>query len=150
MEQIACPPPDAFEAHVGWADEALCDWVTPRVLELSYTSHRLAPYARDLGDEGPPFRWDVERREAIRAELDAAMFHVYGLTRPEVEHVLDSFFVVRKYEERDHGEFRTKRLVLDRYDALQQAAESGVPYESPIDPPPGQGPRHPTPPTPLS
>jgi hypothetical protein len=29
--------------------------------------------------------------------LDAAMFRVYGLTRPEVEHVLDSFFVVRKY-----------------------------------------------------
>ena len=38
------------------------------------------------------------------------MFHLYGLTRAEVEHVLDSFFVVRKYEERDHGEFRTKRL----------------------------------------
>ena len=79
----------------------------------------------------------------MRAELDAAMFHVYGLTRPEVEHVLDSFFVVRKYEERDHGEFRTKRLVLERYDAMQTAIDTGIPYETPLDPPPGQGPRHP-------
>jgi hypothetical protein len=83
-----------------------------------------------------------ERRELIRAELDAAMFHVYGLTRPEVEHVLDSFFVVRKYEERDHGEFRTKRLVLDRYDAMTEAARTGHPYQTALDPPPGHGPRH--------
>lgn len=122
--------------------------MTPRVLELTYTSHRIAPYARDLGDDGPPFRWLPERREALRAELDGAMFHVYGLTRPEVEHVLDSFFVVRKYEERDPanggwGEFRTKRLVLDRYDAMQAAIDTGVPYATPLDPPPGHGPRHP-------
>jgi len=41
------------------------------------------------------------------------MFHIYGLTRDEVEHVLDSFPVVRKYDERDYGEYRTKRFVLD-------------------------------------
>ena len=66
-----------------------------------------------------------------------------GSDRDDAEHVLDSFFVLRKYEERDHGEFRTKRLVLAAYDAMTQAAETGVPFESPLDPPPGQGPRHP-------
>ena len=40
-----------------------------------------------------------------------AFLHVYGLDRDEAEHVLDSFPVVRKYEERDFGEYRTKRLV---------------------------------------
>ena len=62
--------------------------------------------------------------------------------------MLDSFFVVRKYEERDHGEFRTKRLVLDRYDAMQSAITSlaagkGDPYATPLDPAPGEGHRHP-------
>jgi hypothetical protein len=143
VKQLACPAPEAFEQAQPWSgDVTLREWVVPRVIELSYTSWRIRPYAVDNGDGGPPFRWVPERRVLIRAELDAAMFHVYGLTRSEVEHVLDSFFVVRKYEERDHGEFRTKRLVLDRYDAMAEAAHTGRPYQTVLDPPPGHGPRH--------
>src|SRR5450759_4418232 len=125
-----------------WASTPLRDVVLPRVLELSHTSYRIAPYARDMGDNGPPFRWNPERRTAIRAELDAVVMHVYGLGRDEVAHVLDSFPVVRKYEERDYGEFRTKRLVLDGYDAMAAAAAARVAWRSPLDPPPGSGCRH--------
>jgi len=70
------------------------------------------------------------------------MLHLYGLDRADAEHVLDSFPLLRKYEERDLGEFRTKRLVLAAYDAMTTAAQSGVPFVSPLDPPPGEGPRH--------
>jgi hypothetical protein len=49
---------------------------------------------------------------------DAAFLHVYGLAREEAEHVLDSFPLVRKYDERDYGEYRTKRLVLEAYDRM--------------------------------
>ena len=149
IKQLACPAPTTFDEVQPWGGEPLREWVFPRVLELTYTSDRIAGYARDIlglpddGDPGPPFRWIPERRELIRAELDAAMFHVYGLTRPEAEHVLDSFFVVRKYEERDHGEFRTERLVLASYDAMAKAAESGQLYQTVLDPPPGEGLRHP-------
>ncbi len=94
-------------------------------------------------DPGPPLHWLPERRDQLRAELDAAMLHLYGLSRDDAEHVLDSFPVLRKYEERDHGEFRTKRLVLAAYDAMTVAAASGTPFVSPLDPPPGSGPRHP-------
>jgi hypothetical protein len=152
-KQLACPAPATFDDVQPWNSEPLREWVLPRVLELTYTSNRIAAYARDIlglpddGDPGHPFRSIPERRELLRAELDAAMFHVYGLTRHEVEHVLDSFFVVRKYEERDHGEFRTKRLVLEIYDAMAQAAETGHPYLTVLDPPPGDGPRHDRPPT---
>ena len=34
---------------------------------------------RRTGDDGPPFRWDAERRVLLRADLDAAFLHVYGL-----------------------------------------------------------------------
>jgi hypothetical protein len=71
------------------------------------------------------------------------MLHVYGLDRADAEHVVDSFPVLRKYEERDHGEFRTKRLILTAYDAMAQAAATGTPYASPLVPPPGSGPRRP-------
>lgn len=149
LEQLACPPPEAFgQLLAGVSSAAYGDWVRPRVLELTYTSWRIAPYAVDVlgleedADPGPPFRWIPERREQLRTELDAAMFHLYGLTRDEVEHVMDSFAVVRKYDERDHGEFRTKRLILEAYDAMAKAAEAEEVYQSPLDPPAGAGPRH--------
>jgi hypothetical protein len=71
------------------------------------------------------------------------MLHVYGLTRDEAEHVLDSFPVVRKYEERDHGEYRTRRLVLEAYDRMIAASTRGGSGWAPLGVPAGQGPRHP-------
>ena len=59
----------------------------------------MEPFAGFLGDEGPPFRWDEGRRALIRAELDAAYFHLYGLERDEVEHVMESFDALRRREE---------------------------------------------------
>jgi hypothetical protein len=145
LEQIACPTPDSFAQPCGWrADRTLAEWVTPYVLELSYTSWRLQPYAQEMGDHGPPFRWDAERRSLLRADLDAAMLHVYGLTRSEAEHVLDSFFLIRKYEERDHGEYRTRRLVLEAYDRMTTAStRGGSGWAALAGLPAGQGPRHP-------
>jgi hypothetical protein len=46
-------------------------FIVPRALELTYTSHSMAPFARDLGYDGPPFAWDEDRRAQLRAELDA-------------------------------------------------------------------------------
>jgi hypothetical protein len=144
-KQLACPVPAEFDRQSPWqTDTTIAELVRPYVLELSYTSWRLRPYAKDLDDEGSPFRWDPERRALLRADLDAGFFHIYGLDRDEAEHVLDSFFVVRKYEERDFGEYRTKRLVLEAYDRMADAIANGGKGWKPLaDPPAGQGPRHP-------
>lgn len=150
VKQLACPEHTEFDALPAWSDASLATFVRRHVLELAYTSHRMAPYAIDIvegtpgeTDPGPPFRWLPERRAQLRAELDAALLHLYGLSRDDAEHVLDSFLVLRKYEERDHEEFRTKRLVLTEYDRMTEAAATGTAYASPLDPPPGHGPRHP-------
>lgn len=149
VQQLAVPKPECEWTSLAGVNEELGNWLRPRVLELQYTADRLAPFAADLiglpdGQvPSPPFRWRAERREQLRAEIDAAMFHLYGLPREDVEHVLDSFTVVRKYDERDHGEYRTKRLILEIYDAMADAAVRGEYYVSPLDPPPGHGPRHP-------
>jgi len=119
LNQVACPTPETFDQMAPWQPEiTLAEYITPRVVELTYTSHRMAPYARDLGYDGPPFPWVPDRRALLKAEVDAAMFHIYGLTRDEVEHVLDSFPVVRKYDERDYGEYRTKTLILEQFVSL--------------------------------
>ncbi|MDO3140323.1 restriction endonuclease [Mycobacteroides abscessus] len=144
VKQLACPSPGQFESQTPWRhSEHLETWLKPYVLELAYTSSRLHRYAQDMGDDGPPFRWDPDRRALLRADLDAGFLHIYGLDRYEAEHVLDSFPVIRKYDERDFGEYRTKRLVLEAYDRMAEAIANGGKGWKPLaDPPAGDGPRH--------
>ena len=40
--------------------------------------------------------WDDERRALLRAELDAAYFHLYAVEREDVDYVMETFPVVRK------------------------------------------------------
>ena len=41
-----------------------------------------------------------------------------------------------RIERAAHGEYRTKRVILDIYDAMQRAIETGQPYHTLLDPPP--------------
>ena len=59
------------------SSQSVRNWITPRVLELSYTAWDLEPFAADCGWNGPPFHWDDDRRFPLRWELDAAFFHLY-------------------------------------------------------------------------
>ena len=138
----AAPRPHARDARTAPLASSV-----PRVLELVYTAYDMTPLARDLGDEGEPFRWDEDRRAQLRAELDAFFFRLYGIDdRDDVDYILETFQTetggLKHNEIRDHGEYRTKRLVLAEYDRMAAADAAGVPYESPLALPPGQGPRH--------
>jgi len=87
-------------------------------LQLTFTARDTEPFARDLGDSGPPFIWDPARRWQLRCELDAAYFHLYGLTREETAYVMDTFPIVRRKEEAAHGEYRSKRRILELFDVM--------------------------------
>ena len=125
LKQFALLPPTFYI-------EPRLDFVTPRVLELTYTSHSLASFAEDLGYDGPPFSWNEERRANLRAELDAFYARAYGLTRDELRYILDpkdvmgedypskTFLVLKKIEIHRHGEYRTRRLVLEAWDRMEQ------------------------------
>jgi hypothetical protein len=124
LKQFPVLPPSAYTA----ADVA---FLVPRVLELCYTSWSLAPFARDLGYDGPPFAWDEDRRALLRAELDAWYARAYGLIRDELRYILDpadvrgpdypseTFRVLKKNEIARWGDYRTARLVLAAWDAQE-------------------------------
>jgi hypothetical protein len=69
VKQLPVIPPSRYEEE--FCGERLADVVAGRVLELVYTAWDIRAFARDLGDEGPPFVWDEERRAQLRAQLDA-------------------------------------------------------------------------------
>lgn len=137
VKQLPLLPSNAFHSLADWSDQAtLGSWLLTRVLELTYTAWDLESFARDCGHDGPPFRWDPARRFLLRCELDAAFFHLYGLDRDDAAYVLDTFPVVRKRDEAEHGEYRTARVILEIYDRMADAARTGVPYPTLLDPPP--------------
>ena len=144
LEQLSVLGPDICARRCHWSAKWLLqDWFEDRMDELIYTSWDMGPAALALGDDGPPFRWDPGRRAVLRAELDGAMFHLYGIERADVDYILGTFPIVNRNDVKQYGEERTRRLVLDAYDRIATAIETGEPFQSALDPPPGQGPRHP-------
>lgn len=127
-------------------------------------------FALDCGCDGPPFRWDEERRFLLRCELDAAYFHLYlgaaeawGADNPElremfptprdaVDYIMETFPIVKrkdikrteiKNEEGEvttEGTYITKDTILAIYDEMATAIETGEPYQTRLAPPPPPGP----------
>ncbi len=114
------------------------DFIVPCVLELIYTARDMKPFAEDLGYTGPPFPFDPDRRALLRAELDAYYARLYGLTRDELRYILDptdvygedfpseTFRVLKNNEMKAFGEYRTRRLVLEAWDRLEDGGSKAL------------------------
>ncbi len=164
-KQLPITQRSLFTSSCLWSDQqSLHDWLLPRVIELIYTAWDLERFAKECGSFGPPFRWHKQRRFLLRCELDAAFFHLYlpteksggwrtaeGKTaedlvrltadfptpRDAVAYIMETFPIVRRRDEEEYdGDYRTKRLVLEIYDALAESIRTGSPYQTRLDPPP--------------
>jgi hypothetical protein len=138
LKQFPILPPSAYS-------EADLNYIVPRVLELTYTADDLSGWAQDvaatfaarfpqhpplLADPAhpTPFGYHPTRRAQLRAELDARYARLYGLTREELEYILDpstthgpdyptvTFPGLKNNELKQFGEYRTRRLVLEAWD----------------------------------
>ena len=116
VEQLPVIPPRDYGRQFG--NTSARDLVRDHVLRLTYTSNDMAPFARDLGYDGPPFTWDEEERRHLRARLDALYFHLYGLGRDDADYVLSTFPIVQREDEAEFGTYRTRDLILAYMNAL--------------------------------
>ena len=116
VEQLPMIRPEQFQAEIGQI--RIADFIRCEVLRLSYTAHDLAPFARDLGYDGPPFRWDADDRRHRMARLDALFFHLYGIDREDAAYILDTFPIVRAQDEKAFKRYLTKDLVLAYMNAV--------------------------------
>ena len=119
LKQFPMFTPDMVKEECSWNKKETYEaWISQRVVELVYTANDLKHYANDYGYKGTPFKWDAARRELLRSELDAAFFHLYGIGREDANYILDTFRIIRERDEKKYGEYRTKRLILEKYDEL--------------------------------
>lgn len=78
--------------------------------------------------------WRVAGEE-IPKQLAALKYH-FPQPRHAVASILDQFPIVRQKDEQAHGRYRTKERILEIYDAMQRAIDTGQPYQTLLDPPP--------------
>jgi hypothetical protein len=126
VKQLPVIPPERYT-------QKDIEYITPRVLELVYTSWEMQPFALDMGYNGEPFIWNPNKRALIRAELDAYYAKLYQLTRDELRYILDpadvygadfpseTFRVLKNNEIKQFGEYRTQRLVLEAWDVIRNS-----------------------------
>jgi hypothetical protein len=124
VKQLPVIPPEKYT-------QKDIEYITPRILELVYTSWDMQPFAQDMGYNGEPFIWNPNKRALIRAELDAYYAKLYQLTRDELRYILDpaevygaefpseTFRVLKNNEIKRFGEYRTQRLVLEAWDKIK-------------------------------
>jgi hypothetical protein len=68
---------------------------------------------------------DVEG-DSFPPQAAAAYFHRCGIRRDDVDYILETFPIVKRKDKQAHGAYRTKRVILDIHDAMQQAMETGT------------------------
>ena len=116
--------------------EDMKNLIVPNIVELTYTSWELESFAHDCDYDLPPFLWDEERRLLLRCELDAAYFHLYGIVRDDVDYIMETFSIVKRKDDQQYGEYRTKRIILEFYDEMAQAIATSQPFKTRLNPPP--------------
>ncbi len=156
IKQLPVLPPSIYTSPTPWdKDCTLSEWLLPRVLELTYTSWDLKPFTEDCGYDGPPFKWNDERRFHLRCELDAAFFHLYLGTQKEwgenatqelleffptprdaVSYIMETFPIVKRKDEQKYGTYLTKETILKIYDDMAEAIATDTKYNTTLNPPP--------------
>jgi hypothetical protein len=130
MEQLPVIPPTDYARTFG--PKTAADIVKAAVLELTYTAHDMAPFARDMGyvdatgEVLPPFIWDEERRLHLRAKLDALYFILYGVfdpadpaqSRDDIRYIYSTFPIVERQETAAYGSYRSRDLCLAYINSL--------------------------------
>ena len=125
VEQLPVVPPARYAA-VRFGPKTAGKIVREAVLELTYTAHDMAPFARDMGyvnetgDVKPPFTWNKGRRLVLRSKLDAVFFHLYGVTdRDDIRYIYSTFPIVERQEKAVYGGvYRSCELCLAWMNAL--------------------------------
>ncbi|BBX24037.1 hypothetical protein MTER_34480 [Mycolicibacter terrae] len=116
FEQLPAIDPDALCRTGDWHEGTPLEWIDGRLELLNETA-------------------DKQSASELRAELDAAFFHLYGIDRGDADYIMETFPIVKRKDIAEHGEYRTKKLILEVYDAMAEAERTGVPYTSPLDDP---------------
>jgi hypothetical protein len=124
VEQLPVVPPAVYRKQ-RFGRKTAEEIVNALVLELTYTAHDMAPFARYMGytdkqnNVRAPFAWNEQRRLQLRAKLDAIFFLLYGITdRDDVRYIYSTFPIVERDEVASYDRYQSRDLCLAWMSAL--------------------------------
>ncbi|NMN99777.1 hypothetical protein HH308_00925 [Gordonia sp. TBRC 11910] len=118
MRQLPMISPSVADSITAWSQKPLKEWIFDRVTALIADNLEMRPIAEDLRGTPSSTPWNPTQRAHLRAELDAAFFHLYGIERDDVDYIMETFPIVKRKDIAEFGEYRTKRLILEAYDEM--------------------------------
>ncbi len=122
VEQLPALPPDAYAETCPWdKKQSLEKWISDRVLKLTCTANDMIPLADAAGFKEKVHKWKDTERAEIRAELDAAYFHLYGINRADAIYILSTFQATGSADDPRS----TAALVMEKYDELAECEVPG-------------------------
>lgn len=112
-------------------DDQTARAIVSRALKLTCCGPEMIGFWNSMAEEGwvalvsasgpPPGIEDDAERLRLRAELDTIVARdVFNLTATEMDYILATFSSWRQREEKKYGEFRTRRLILEAWEALEK------------------------------
>ncbi|WP_088287385.1 hypothetical protein [Kineosporia sp. A_224] len=126
LEQVALPPPEAYDVPAPWAPgRTLAAWALDRFAAAHAWDDSLGGLAAELAAAGVavpssarPADVVAADRVAALADLDAVHAWLLGWSRDDLAHVLTTFPALREREVAATGRFGTAERALAAYDAL--------------------------------
>jgi hypothetical protein len=125
VEQIPTITPDTYSKKCPWKkSQTLERWISERVLKLSCTAEDMLPLAEACEFSSGSFKeydgklnkWDEAERATLMAELDAAYFHLYGISRDDAEYILSTFKGIHEERPLLNDKWSTAEHILALYD----------------------------------
>jgi hypothetical protein len=119
VRQIPTFSPDTYADKCPWdKKQTLEKWISDRVLKLTCTADDMKALAEAAGFREGVHKWKEPERAALRAELDAAYFHLYGLSRDDAAYILGTFSGMSDGEGETLTPTSAASAILDAFDAL--------------------------------
>jgi hypothetical protein len=125
VEQLPVVPYESYGRKFGSKSAGVI--VKADVLALTYTANDMTPFARDMGYDGEPFKWDEADRARRRARLDALYFMLYfpsqtakdiAALRDTVSYIFSTFPIVAREDTATYGRYLSRDLCLAWINAL--------------------------------
>ena len=109
VEQLPVLSPDTYDKPCPWNKKTTLEsWISERVLKLTCTAEDMLPLAETCGFMSGSFKaeyggklnkWDDAERAELMAELDAAFFHLYGISEDDARYILSTFNGIQEKQE---------------------------------------------------
>ena len=124
LDQLPIIPLETIKSQ-NFGPKSAADIVADAILELSYNSHAMRQYAKEMkyidedGEAKPPVAWNIEKRVYLTAKLDAVFFHLYKIIDPvDVDYIFSTFPKIEADDIEEFGYYRTRDLTKSWINAL--------------------------------